>query len=145
MNGEPGPAQAGEGRRQGVAAPCDPGSGPVNAASAVKIAIAVVAPLVCALGVLGGVGSFATVRHLASPYFGSQAWIVPVGVDLGIIALLAWDLLAEYLGLAWPLLRWTAWAFIAAPVYLNIAAARGRRHVHAVKPMSPGVLVVESA
>jgi hypothetical protein len=122
VNGEPGPARAGESRQQGAG---DAGPGPVNAAGAVKVAIAVVAPLVCALGILGGIGSFATVRHLAAPWFGSQAWIVPVGVDLGILALLAWDLLAEYLGLAWPLLRWTAWAFIAATVYLNIAAAHG--------------------
>jgi Protein of unknown function (DUF2637) len=122
VNGEPGPARAGESRQQGAG---DAGPGTVNAVGAVKIAITVVAPLVCALGILGGIGSFATVRHLAAPWFGGQAWIVPVGVDLGILALLAWDLLAEYLGLAWPLLRWTAWAFIAATVYLNIAAAHG--------------------
>lgn len=88
-------------------------------------AVAVVAPLLCALAVLGGVGSFATVRDLARPWFGHLAWIIPVGVDLGILALLAWDLLAEYLALPWPVARWTAWAFIAATVYLNIAAAHG--------------------
>src|SRR6266851_9976084 len=71
-----------------------------SAAVAVKIATAVVAPLVGALAVLGAIGSFATVRHLAVPWFGSSAWIVPVGVDIGILALLAWDLLAEYLGLS---------------------------------------------
>ncbi len=96
-----------------------------NAALAVKIAVGVVAPLITALAVLGGIGSFATVRRLAVPWFGSEAWIVPVGIDIGILALLAWDLLAEYLGLAWPVLRWTAWAFIAVTVYLNIAAAHG--------------------
>jgi hypothetical protein len=91
----------------------------------VKIATAVVAPLVGALAVLGAIGSFATVRHLAVPWFGSSAWIVPVGVDIGILALLAWDLLMEYLELPWPVLRWTAWAFIGATVYLNVAAADG--------------------
>ena len=90
-----------------------------------KLAAAVVAPLVCLLGALGGIGSFATVRHQAVAWFGSSAWIVPVGVDVGILALLAWDLLAEYLGLSWPVLRWTAWAFIVATTYLNIAAAHG--------------------
>lgn len=94
-----------------------------DATMAMKVATAVVAPLVCALAVLGGIGSFATVRHLAIRWFGGEAWIVPVGVDIGILALLAWDLLAEYLGLSWPLMRWTAWAFIAVTVYLNIAAA----------------------
>jgi hypothetical protein len=67
---------------------------------AVTIAAAVVAPLLGALAVLGGIGSFTTVRDLALPWFGHLAWIVPVGVDLGILALLAWDLLAEYLGLS---------------------------------------------
>jgi hypothetical protein len=96
-----------------------------NMATAVKIATAVVAPLICGLAVLGGIGSFSTVRRLAAPWFGAESWIVPVGVDVGILALLAWDLLAEYLGVPWPVLRWTAWAFIAGTVYLNITAARG--------------------
>ena len=96
-----------------------------TARRAVTITAAVVAPLLSALAVLGGLGSFTTVRDLAQPWFGHLAWIVPIGVDLGILALLAWDLLAEYLGLSWPMLRWTAWAFIAATVYLNIAAAHG--------------------
>jgi hypothetical protein len=65
----------------------------------VQIAAAIIAPVVCALGILGAIGSFATIRHLAVPWFGSSAWIVPVGIDLGIAALLAWDLLAEYTGL----------------------------------------------
>jgi hypothetical protein len=93
--------------------------------TAVGIAVAVVAPLTGSLAVLGGVGSFSAIRHLAIPWFGSIAWIVPVGVDLGILALLAWDLLAEYVGVLWPPARWTAWAFIAATVYLNVAAAHG--------------------
>lgn len=96
-----------------------------NAAAAIKIAVAAIAPLICGLAVLGGIGSFATVRHLGTPWFGTNAWIIPVGIDIGILALLAWDLLAEYLGIPWPVLRWTAWAFIAGTVYLNIAAARG--------------------
>jgi len=97
-----------------------------------------VAPLVCALGVLGGIGSFATVRHLAQPWFGASAWTVPVGIDVGILALLAWDILAEYLGLGWPVLRWTAWAFVAATTYLNIAAAHGSATaavMHAAMPI----------
>lgn len=109
-----------------------------GAAEAVKIATLIVAPLVCALGVLGGIGSFATVRHLADPWFGAWAWIVPVGIDIGILALLAWDLLAEYLGLSWPIVRWAAWAFIAATTYLNIAAAHGNLTasiMHAAMPV----------
>jgi hypothetical protein len=92
---------------------------------AVKVTAMIVAPLTAALAVLGGIGSFTTVRDLAVPWFGRSAWIVPTGIDIGILALLAWDLLTEYLGLPWPLLRWIAWAFIAGTVYLNIAAAHG--------------------
>jgi Protein of unknown function (DUF2637) len=104
----------------------------------VTITATVVAPLLSALAVLGGIGSFTTVRDLAQPWFGHLAWIVPIGVDLGILALLAWDLLAEYLALSWPMLRWTAWAFIAATVYLNIAAAHGNPTaaiMHAAMPV----------
>jgi hypothetical protein len=120
-NSPPGPA----GVLSGTAAP-------------VKAAATVVAVLACLLGALGGVGSFATVRHLATPWFGSEAWIVPVGIDVGILALLAWDLLAEYVRLPWPVLRWTAWAFVAATTYLNIAAAHGAAAaavMHAAMPI----------
>jgi Protein of unknown function (DUF2637) len=112
--------------------------GTTGAAGAVKVAVAVVAPLTCLLGALGGIGSFTTVRYLAVPWFGQSAWIVPVGVDAGILVLLAWDLLAEYLTLSWPVLRWTAWAFIAATTYLNIAAAHGNPTasiMHAAMPV----------
>jgi len=105
---------------------------------AVKIAIGVVAPLIGFLAALGGIASFATLRHLAVPWFGSSAWVVPVGIDVGILALIAWDLIAEYLGIPWPVLRWTAWAFIAGTVYLNIAAAHGNSTpsvMHAAMPV----------
>jgi hypothetical protein len=91
----------------------------------VKIAVALMTPLVAGLAILGAIGSFDTVRTLAAPWFGDWAWIVPLGVDAGILALLGWDLLAEYMRLPWPVLRWTAWGFISATVYLNIVAARG--------------------
>lgn len=91
----------------------------------IKIAVGVVTPMVGFLAVLGGIGSFNAVRHLAVPWFGHSAWIVPVGIDVGILTLLSWDLIAEYLALPLPLLRWTAWGFIGATVYLNIAAAHG--------------------
>jgi hypothetical protein len=88
-------------------------------------AAATVAPLICALGILGSTGSFTTLRHLARPWSSATAWTVPAGIDLGILTLPAWDLLTEYLGFPWPVLRWTAWTFAAATTYLNIAAAHG--------------------
>lgn len=113
-------------------------------ALAVKIAAAALAPLVTSLAVLAGIGSFATIRHLATPWFGGTAWIVPVGIDIGIIALLAWDLLTEYLRFPWPVLRWTAWLFVGMTVFLNISAARGRLSaivMHAAMPILVVVVV----
>jgi hypothetical protein len=109
-----------------------------NLTLAITLASCVVAPLVLALAVLGGIGSFTTLRNLAEPWFGAHAWIVPIGIDAGILALLAWDLLMEFADLSWPILRWVAWGFIAATVVLNVAAAEG--HViagvmHAAMPI----------
>lgn len=92
----------------------------------VRVVVAVVAPLIMALAVLGGLGSFTTVRELAEPHFKGLAWIVPVGMDLGILVLLAWDLLMEYLDLPWPVLRWVAWAYIGGTVLVNVSAAHGQ-------------------
>lgn len=92
---------------------------------AAKVTIGFLALVTCALGVLGGMGSFTTLRDLGAPWFGGMAWIAPVGIDIGIFALLAWDLLNEYLQVPWPALRWVAWAFIAGTIFLNVAAAHG--------------------
>jgi hypothetical protein len=90
------------------------------------IAVAVLSLLSGGLATLGGIGSFATVQRLAVPWFGaSSAWIAPVGIDIGILVLLGWDLLAEFLAMPWPVLRWVAWTFIGGTVYLNVAAAHG--------------------
>ncbi|WP_084464556.1 DUF2637 domain-containing protein [Microtetraspora fusca] len=96
-----------------------------NLTFATTVASCAVAPLVLALAILGGIGSFTTLRNLAEPWFGGHAWIIPIGIDVGILALLAWDLLMEFADLSWPVLRWVAWGFIAATVVLNIAAADG--------------------
>jgi hypothetical protein len=74
---------------------------------------------------LGGYGSFASVRDVAEPWFGGQAWIVPAGVDLGILALVSVALLLEWLAMPMPALRWMAFAFTAATVWLNVSAAHG--------------------
>ena len=83
-------------------------------------------PPIAALAALGAIGSFATVRDASVPYFGERlAWIVPVGLDLGILVLLSWDLLLELQNLAWPILRWIAWAYIGGTVTVNVTAADG--------------------
>ncbi|GAA4298439.1 DUF2637 domain-containing protein [Actinomadura luteofluorescens] len=91
----------------------------------VRWAAAGVAPLIAALAILGGLGSFTTIRQMAEPHFKGLAWIVPVGMDVGILILLAWDLLMEYLDLPWPVLRLVAWLYIAGTVLVNVSAAHG--------------------
>lgn len=115
-----GPAQAGEPSGQPPGAQISGRHG-----AAVRTAIAVLTPLILMLGVLGGIGSFTTIRDMAEPWFGELAWIVPVGMDVGIFLLLAWDLLMEHLALPWPVLRWVAWTFIAGTVTVNVLAAAG--------------------
>lgn len=107
----------------------------------------IMVPPITGLGVLGAIGSFATVQQLAEPWFGHLAWIVPLGVDLGILILLGWDLVMEYLGLPLPPVRWIAWAFIVATVYLNIAAAGGQLVAAVMHAAMPAlfVTVVEGA
>ncbi|ROO88082.1 uncharacterized protein DUF2637 [Actinocorallia herbida] len=83
-------------------------------------------PPIAALAVLGAIGSFATVRAAAVPYFGADlAWIVPVGLDLGILVLICWDLLLELDDTPWPVLRWIAWSYIGGTVLVNTSAAHG--------------------
>lgn len=101
------------------------GARPLPHPAVVKWVTAGVAPLIAALAVLGGLGSFTTIQEMAEPHFGGLAWIVPVGMDVGILILLAWDLLMEYLDLPWPVLRWVAWIYIAGTVLVNVSAAHG--------------------
>ena len=106
-------------------------------------AVVVLSLLSAGLAVLGGIGSFSTVRMLAVPWFGtSSAWIAPVGIDIGILVLLGWDLLAEFLGMPWPVLRWVAWAFIGGTVYLNVAAAHGNPVGSVMHAAMPSLFIV---
>jgi hypothetical protein len=110
---------------------------------AFRIAVAILSLLSAGLAALGGIGSFSTVRRLAVPWFGaSSAWIAPVGIDIGILVLLGWDLLAEFLGMPWPVLRWVAWTFIGGTVYLNVAAAHGNPVGSVMHAAMPSLFIV---
>ncbi|MFC4906932.1 DUF2637 domain-containing protein [Actinomadura gamaensis] len=104
----------------------------------VRAVTGILVPLIVTLATLGGIGSFTTVRAMAEPWFGDRAWSVPIGMDVGILVLLAWDLLMEYLDMPWPVLRWVAWSYIAATVTINVLAAHGDvagSLMHAAMPM----------
>lgn len=73
---------------------------------------------------IGFAGSYAAVRTLAlGKGFGWFANVFPIGVDAGIVVLLALDLLLTWLRIPFPLLRQTAWFLTAATIAFNGAAA----------------------
>ncbi|MGK5559093.1 DUF2637 domain-containing protein, partial [Actinomadura kijaniata] len=85
-------------------------------------AAAAVAALVGVLALLGFVNSFAAVADAARPSFGSLAWTVPVGIDVGIAAFAALDIVLARLDMRVRWLRFIPWALTGATVYLNVAA-----------------------
>lgn len=98
--------------------------GPLAASWACRALIAVVAAGMAVIAAIGFAGSYAAVRDLAAEKgFGSFASWVPVGVDAGIVVLLALDLLLCWLRIPYPLLRQTAWLLTAATVAFNAASA----------------------
>ncbi|RPK74475.1 DUF2637 domain-containing protein [Streptomyces sp. ADI95-17] len=97
---------------------------------------------------IGFAGSYAAVRSLAErKHFGEFALVFPIGIDAGIIVLLALDLLLSWLRMPFPLLRHTAWLLTAATITFNGAAAWPDPlgvGMHAVIPVL-FVVVVEAA
>ncbi|MFE5658348.1 DUF2637 domain-containing protein [Streptomyces sp. NPDC056517] len=97
---------------------------------------------------IGFAGSYAAVRELAvDKGFGAFALAFPVGLDVGIVVLLALDLLLAWLRMPFPLLRHTAWLLTAATIAFNAAAAWPDPlgvGMHAVTPVL-FVVIVEAA
>ncbi|MFF9568482.1 DUF2637 domain-containing protein [Streptomyces sp. NPDC014685] len=100
------------------------------------------------IATIGFAGSYAAVRALAERRgFGTFALVFPIGLDAGIIVLLALDLLLSWLRMPFPLLRHTAWLLTAATIAFNGAAAWPDPlgvGMHAVIPVL-FVVVVEAA
>jgi uncharacterized protein DUF2637 len=97
---------------------------------------------------IGFVGSYAAVRRLAeAKRFGAFAMAFPVGIDAGILVLLALDLLLTWVRIPFPLLRQTAWLLTVATIAFNGAAAWPDPlgvGMHAVIPVL-FVVIVEAA
>ncbi|MBW1597518.1 DUF2637 domain-containing protein [Streptomyces sp. JJ38] len=88
----------------------------------VLVGVVVIGALVIAA--IGFAGSYAAVRDLAERKgFGAFAPFFPIGIDAGIVVLLALDLLLTWLRIGFPLLRQTAWLLTAATIAFNGAAA----------------------
>ncbi|WP_225848703.1 DUF2637 domain-containing protein [Streptomyces sp. HPF1205] len=89
-----------------------------------RILVGVVVTGAVIIAAIGFAGSYAAVRTLAlHKGFGWFANVFPIGVDAGIVVLLALDLLLTWLRIPFPLLRQTAWLLTAATIAFNGAAA----------------------
>ncbi len=76
------------------------------------------------IAAIGFSGSYAAVRELAvARGFGGFAPYFPIGIDAGIIVLLALDLLLTWIRIPFPMLRQTAWLLTAATIAFNGASA----------------------
>ncbi|SFM01742.1 DUF2637 domain-containing protein [Streptomyces pini] len=97
---------------------------PRDRSGAVLRVLAVVAVIGgAAVAAIGFAGSYSALRALAeSKGFGAFSPWFPIGVDAGIVALLALDLLLIWRGASWPVLRLLAHAMTAATVYFNANA-----------------------
>ena len=85
------------------------------------ITVSVTAACVALLGLVGFVISFATVQEAARPAFGWLAFLVPLGVDLGIAVFSALDITLARLNMRIRWLRLIPWTLVGATIYLNIA------------------------
>ncbi|MER5372658.1 DUF2637 domain-containing protein [Streptomyces sp. NPDC002553] len=89
-----------------------------------RVIVGVVISGVVVIAGIGFAGSYAAVRDLAvREGFGTFAHVFPIGVDAGIVVLLALDLLVTWLRIPFPLLRHTAWLLTGATIAFNGAVA----------------------
>lgn len=89
-----------------------------------KVLIGIVAAGAIVIAAIGFAGSYTAVRQLAhSKGFGWFSFVFPIGVDAGIVVLLALDLLLTWLRIPFPLLRQVAWLLTVATIAFNAAAA----------------------
>jgi hypothetical protein len=125
-----------------------PRSEPPVLGQAHRILVGLVAVGALLIAGLGFVGSYSAVRALAvREGFGWYAFLLPIGIDAGIVVLLALDLLLTWLRIPFPLLRHTAWLLTAATIAFNGAAAWPRMLAVAMHATVPCLFVacVEAA
>ncbi|MET9016866.1 DUF2637 domain-containing protein [Streptomyces olivaceoviridis] len=83
----------------------------------------VVAVNALALAVIGFTGSYRSVRDLALDWgWGWFSYVFPVGIDVGIIGLIAADLFLCAIRTPAPILRWFAWVLTVATVVFNASS-----------------------
>ncbi|MGW3414560.1 DUF2637 domain-containing protein [Streptomyces sp. NPDC000888] len=86
-------------------------------------AAVVVATAATVLAVIGFTGSYRSVRQLALDWgWGWFAYVFPVGIDVGIIGLIAADLFLCAIRTPAPILRWFAWVLTVATIVFNASS-----------------------
>lgn len=86
--------------------------------------IGLIITMVVTIAGIGFVGSYLAVKDLAVEHgFGDFAYVFPVGIDAGIVALLAFDLLLTWLRMPFAPLRYTAWLLTAGTIVFNAAVS----------------------
>lgn len=115
---------------------------------AARILVGVIVGGAVLIALIGFAGSYAAVHQLAlRKGFGAFAYVLPLGIDLGILILLALDLLLTWLRIPFAVLRHTAWLLTLATIAFNGAAAWPDPlavGMHAIIPIL-FVVVVEAA
>ncbi|WP_236584368.1 DUF2637 domain-containing protein [Streptomyces sp. MBT53] len=105
-------------------APADSAAPKIELTRTHRALIGIVIAGAVVIAAIGFAGSYAAVRQLAQQKgFGWFANVFPIGIDAGIVVLLALDLLLTWLRIPFPLLRQTAWVLTAATIAFNAAAA----------------------
>ncbi|MFJ8766689.1 DUF2637 domain-containing protein [Streptomyces clavifer] len=120
-----------------------PDAAPTQAAGALRFltALAVVGGVV--LAAIGFTGSYSGLVKLGQQHhFGWFAHVFPVGIDAGIVVLLALDLHMIRKGTPWPVVRLVAHVLTALTVLFNAAAAKGPVRSDLVGAAMHGVLPV---
>ncbi|MEY9844726.1 hypothetical protein ABH940_001795 [Streptacidiphilus sp. BW17] len=91
------------------------------------------------IATIGFVGSYDAVMRLAQRNgFGWFAYVLPIGIDVGITVFLALDLLLTWMRIPLALLRQLAWLLTAATIVFNAASAWPNplaTSMHAVVPL----------
>lgn len=75
------------------------------------------------VAIIGFAGSYDAVHKLAQRVgFGWFAYVLPVGIDAGIVVLLALDVVGTWLRMGWAPLRYVAWLLTVATIAFNAAS-----------------------
>lgn len=78
-----------------------------------------------ALAVMAFKGMFGPVRDAMRPWFHANAWMIPVGTDLGIILTSLFNVYLELTGMRLWWLRWVTLLFLGLQLGINIGVADG--------------------